>query len=241
MQKPEALSARKVAILVDAENISADHWRSILRAASRHGRVAILRCFGDFSGRRHEGWLEICRQNGGQAVTVLPVNGTKNGADIALTIDAMDIVHAAAAEVIALVSCDADFAPLAQKITAIGGFALGIGLEKSPDGLRRAFDSFVDLTAETGTAAAAPKPLSPAESDLLHTAIAALCAADETGSVGLSRLGLSLRRDHPHLADRIGNGKLLRVLRQCNLCREHGSGPSLRVSPRPAALLARAS
>ena len=128
-----------------------------------------LSCYGDFTNPAHAGWLEVCRENNGTAVMVFRNGNGKNGADIALTIGAMELVQNAAAKMIVIVSSDSDFAPLAQKITTAGCIAIGVGHDNASEDLRQAFDRYIILPATGPTktttqipkAAASPMPEPP--------------------------------------------------------------------------------
>ncbi len=234
MQNAASDTARRVAILVDAENISARQWPAIYRAAAQFGEVTMLTCHADFSHNRHPAWLDICRQNGGNAEMTLATGSDKNGTDIALAIEAMEIVHAGAVEAIAIVSGDSDFAPLARKLTASGVLAIGIGHTGASSGLQRAFDHFVSLSAAPSVPAPAPEALTPDQLIELAGVIEHLSQEDPSHSVLLSRLGLVLRKEKPDLAALLAKGKLRKVLRRHDLVEEHGQGTGIRVSLRRA-------
>ena len=234
MKNSDQKSGRRIAILVDAENISADNWPAIARIFDGLGDARILTCFGNFTNPAHAGWLAVCRDNGGSAEMVLGT-GTKNGSDIARTIEAMELIHADAAEMIVIVSSDSDFAPLARTITASGRIAVGIGREGTSDGLSRAFDRFITLPPPS-TSPANPKPASTALSvkqvDHLRKLVAKLADAEAEGSVPLSRLGYVLKQEHPELAEILAKGRLRKALNWHGLVTETGEGTAIRVSPR---------
>lgn len=231
-------SGARIAILVDAENISADNWPMIGKSLLGLGRAISLTCFADFTNPALAGWLEICRVSGGSAVFALRT-GRKNGSDIALTIAAMELLHSRAAEMFVIVSSDSDFAPLAHKITAAGCVAVGIGQATASEGLRRAFDRYYllpPLTDALPKPANAPGPnkLTASQQQALVRLIARLGQEEETGAVLLSRLGVVLHRELPELAATIGVGRLRKVLKLYDLASESEAGTSVRVAPHPA-------
>lgn len=234
MKNSDQKTGCRIAILVDAENISVDNWPAIARIFDGLGDARVLTLFGNFANPAHAGWLSVCRDNGGSAEMVLGT-GTRNGADIALTIEAMRLIHSDAAEMIVIVSSDSDFAPLARAITASGRIAVGIGRAGTSDALSRAFDRFITLP-QTREQAPDPKPvptaISAGQLGQLRTLIARLAGAEPDGSVPLSRLGYVLKQEHPELAGMLAKGKLRRVLNWHGLVKETGEGTSIRVSPR---------
>ncbi len=237
MNNSDKVPARRIAILVDAENISVDNWPAIARIFDGLGDARVLTCFGDFTNPAHAGWLAVCRDNGGSAEMVLGT-GTKNGTDIALTIEAMKLIHADAAEMIVVVSSDSDFAPLARAITASGRIAVGIGRAGVSDAFSRSFDRYIALPA-SGQTATEPKPaptaLSVKQVGQLRALVARLAGAEADGAVPLSRLGYVLKQDHPELADALSKGKLRKALNWYGLVKESGEGTAIRVSPRSKA------
>ena len=67
----------------------------------------------------------------------------KNASDIALVIDAMDLMHTGRFDGFVLVSSDSDFTRLAQRIREQGLDVYGIGQQKTPDAFRRACKRFI--------------------------------------------------------------------------------------------------
>lgn len=230
---------RRVAVLVDAENVSATHWAEICSVVSAFGRMTLLACVGDFSGNHRAGWRDICRQAGGKPVMTLASDGCKNGADIALTIEAMELMYVRAADTFVLVSGDSDFAALGRKITASGFISVGIGLDTTPAGLRCAFERFFALGRVTP--ASKPAPPAPAlsqEQQALLGAVVARLAQKSGGTVLLGELGKTIRAGYPALASLLGKGRLRKALRRYGLVEESGSGADILVRPRRIASVA---
>jgi hypothetical protein len=70
----------------------------------------------------------------------------KNCTDIALAVDAMDLVVAERPDVVVLVSSDSDFAPLVIRLREKGCRVLGIGQEgKTGEEATQVYDHFIDL------------------------------------------------------------------------------------------------
>ncbi|MCP4289968.1 MAG: NYN domain-containing protein, partial [Gammaproteobacteria bacterium] len=103
----------RIALLIDAENIPATAYDAIASQLAQRGQVASRYIFGQWP-RMSRQWREITLTHLLQQVSTLSV-GQKNGADIALTIQAMDILHRNEADTIAIASSDADFTQLAVR------------------------------------------------------------------------------------------------------------------------------
>jgi hypothetical protein len=67
----------------------------------------------------------------------------KNASDIALVIDAMDILHSGRFDGFVLISSDSDFTRLASRIREQGLDVYGIGQQKTPEAFRKACKRFI--------------------------------------------------------------------------------------------------
>ena len=234
MQRDTSRNRRRIAILVDAENVSADNWPAIDRLFAGLDAEVTLTCFADFANAARAGWLAACKAHRGTAVSIQKT-GRKNGADIALTIAAMELLNTHTAEMLVIVSSDSDFAPLARKIGEAGCAAIGIGSEMANEDLRQAFDRYIVLPPPMrDDAPAPPQMLTPEQVAELSGLVRRLAGEDPAGSVLLSRLGYVLRQENPGLADALAKGRLRKALHRYDLVEEHGEGTIIRVSPREA-------
>ena len=80
-----------------------------------------------------------------QSCNISNVNNTtgKNAADIALVIDAMDLMHKGKLDGFCLVSSDSDFTRLAQRLREDGLVVYGFGERKTPEAFRSACNRFI--------------------------------------------------------------------------------------------------
>jgi uncharacterized LabA/DUF88 family protein len=67
----------------------------------------------------------------------------KNASDIALVIDAMDLLHSGRFDGFCLVSSDSDFTRLASRLREEGADVYGFGAQKTPESFRQACRRFV--------------------------------------------------------------------------------------------------
>jgi uncharacterized LabA/DUF88 family protein len=67
----------------------------------------------------------------------------KNASDIALVIDAMDLLHSGRFDGFVLISSDSDFTRLASRIREHGLDVYGIGQQKTPEAFRKACKRFI--------------------------------------------------------------------------------------------------
>ena len=144
--------APRLAVLIDADNASARYARAIFEATARLGDATVRRIYGDFSNGRLKSWNAAIRTFAiVQHQQPDHVRG-KNAADIALVIDAMDLMYRERLDGFCLVSSDSDFTRLAQRLRDGGFRVYGFGERKTPHAFRNACHRFAILgQAEFGT------------------------------------------------------------------------------------------
>ena len=162
-----------VMLFIDADNVSADVIeQAVQRTLVEHGALHVRRayCTPEVATRQRT----LFKTLGVRAMVNLATG--KNSTDIALAVDALDLVCAERPAVVVIVSSDADFSPLVLKLREKGCRVLGIGqARKTGEDTPAAYDGFIDLahrrTAAPATAAKrgrraapapAPKPPPPA-------------------------------------------------------------------------------
>jgi len=199
----------RVAVIIDADNISGDHAEGVLEEAGKQGRVIIRRIYGDWTNPSGKKWKKVLADLAIAPIQQFQNTTGKNATDSALIIDAMDLLHANAAEVFCIVSSDADFTRLASRLREDAKTVVGIGASKTPRAFVRACDRFIflenlqsDEVAETPDAPGAPekrrrKPRAPVNEagKLLRRAFDDLEGDD--GVVFLGSLGTSLLKLDP--------------------------------------------
>lgn len=163
MAKPE--KPPLLAVLIDADNISAKYAEAMFEEIASFGEASIRRIYGDFAGGSPQGW----NKEKLAALAIVPhqqfANTTgKNASDIALVIDAMDILHSGRFDGFVLISSDSDFTRLASRIREQGLDVFGMGMRKTPAAFVRACKRFIyveNLLEEPGK----PKPKPRKEDD----------------------------------------------------------------------------
>lgn len=135
---------RRLALLIDAENITDTGLvRRLLDRLERHGEVRIRRAYGDWSGERLRRWREALVQHAIQAVQVFPAAAGKNAADIALVVDAMDLLHDGDADGFCLLASDSDYTRLVVRLREADRYVIVAGRDATPLALRAAADLFL--------------------------------------------------------------------------------------------------
>ena len=101
------------------------------------------RIYGDFSGPHLRSWEKKLA-----GLALIPhqqfaYTKGKNSSDIALVIDAMDLMHTGRFDGFVLVSSDSDFARLASRLREQGLQVFGIGKTNTPEAFRKACKRFI--------------------------------------------------------------------------------------------------
>ena len=135
----------RVAVLIDADNTSGSAASAVIAEASRHGRLVIRRVYGDWTTNSLQKWKVVLADNAMQPAQQFANTTGKNATDSALIIDAIDLLHADAAEVFCIVSSDADFTRLASRLRESAKVVVGIGRRKTPKAFVQACERFVFL------------------------------------------------------------------------------------------------
>jgi hypothetical protein len=134
-----------LAVLIDADNTSPKYTAAIFEEIARLGEASVRRCYGDFSSQQMAGWNRV-QAEFGLVPHHSPANTVgKNASDIALVIDAMDLMLTGRFDGFVLVSSDSDFTRLASRIREQGLDVFGMGMQKTPDAFRKACKRFIFL------------------------------------------------------------------------------------------------
>ncbi len=200
-----------LAVLIDADNTSPKWSKALFDEIAGMGEASVRRCYGDFSSQQMSGWNKV-QAEFGLVPHHSPANTVgKNASDIALVIDAMDLMHSGRFDGFVLVSSDSDFTRLASRIREQGLDAFGIGAQKTPEAFRKACKRFIYLenlsqAEQEGTAKPSGKKLNEAR-DLLFKAMDSL---DQDGEwYALGRLGQQVTAANPDFDTRsYGHKKL---------------------------------
>ena len=132
-----------LAVLVDADNSSPVWAEAIFEEIASLGEASVRRIYGDFSRPQMKGWSDRLA-----ALALVPHHQPantvgKNASDIALVIDAMDLLHSGLFDGFVLISSDSDFTRLASRIREQGLDVYGIGQQKTPEAFRKACKRFI--------------------------------------------------------------------------------------------------
>lgn len=146
------MSTERVMLLIDADNVSVDVMEQAVRLLmNQHGAVHVRRAYCTAEGA-------VKNQAAFKRLSIKPMvnlSAGKNSTDIALAVDAIDLVLAERPDVVVIASSDSDFAPLVARLREKGCVVRGIGQEgKTGEETQDAYDDFTVLAHRKGPAAA---------------------------------------------------------------------------------------
>ena len=235
--------AARLAVLIDAENASPKIAEALFTEIATLGEASARRIYGDFASAQIQGWTRVLARFAIQPQQNFANTKGKNSGDIALVIDAMDLLHSGRFDGFCLVSSDADFTRLASRIREEGVDVYGFGERKTPESFRQACTRFIYTENLTGravsdnddepaapsasgrgrktTAAAAPTAAAPAPGKRPPSEAARLIATviadmDEDGAGWVNAGGIAnrLRNAYPDFDQRsYGYAKLSDLIR----------------------------
>ena len=122
---------KKLALLIDSDNVSAKYASFILQEASKYGELAYKRVYGDWE-KGGNGWHYPALNNSILPVQQMNYIAGKNCTDFSMIIDAMDILYTGNVDGFVLVTSDSDFTRLAIRLREAGKLVVGIGEVKTP-------------------------------------------------------------------------------------------------------------
>lgn len=140
-----AAKISRIAILIDADNVPARLAGPILEEvhANVEGIAIDRRVYGDFSSELNHAWKLASLEFGIETKMQTSPSKRKNATDIALAVDAMDILHTVELiDTFVIVTNDSDFAPLAQRLRRSGKRVVAVG---SGSSLMASCDAFVHI------------------------------------------------------------------------------------------------
>ncbi|MBF5004111.1 NYN domain-containing protein [Diaphorobacter caeni] len=202
---PSSIAERqlRIALLIDADNAPAEKIDEILTELSTLGEINVRRAYGNWTKSGLTSW-----QNRLLEFAILPIqqfdySKRKNATDMAMTVDAMDLLYNDRPDAFGIVSSDADFTPLVMHLRSKGAAVYGFGAQQTPKPFVNACSRFlyleslvseVDVIAAT-EAAAATESVSAQEKAVPTTAPAAAAAPAAPTEQRLRIPGPQLRQD----------------------------------------------
>jgi len=205
MNQPAAASPR-IAVLVDCDNTSPEALVFALGLIPASARIVVRQAYANDVTMGHQCWREALNRH---AFTPHHVFGTgKNAADIALALDAFELLADERADAFYLLTSDADFTALCRKLRTRGGTVFIVGEKKTSAMLQEACTRFYAFTPAPPAQAQARELLDGIAQAAyveqckrqLILAVTDLVGQSKTGLVGMGALGNHMTKEYPGFA-----------------------------------------
>ena len=189
---------KNIALLIDADNASHAGIDPVLTVLAELGQVNIRRAYGNWAKPALAKWNQITHRYGLQPMQQFDLTKGKNATDMAMTIDAVDLLYRGKVDGFGIMSSDSDFTPLVTRLRQDGLLVYGFGSAKAPEAFKTACTRYIDVDqlirtqAQDETPDEAPRS---SESSIDPELIALLGAAwkaasrDEEGFAKLQEVG----------------------------------------------------
>jgi len=144
------MSTDRVMLLIDADNVSVDIMEQAVRLLmNQHGAVHVRRAY--CTAESAVANQAVFKRLGIKPMVNLAAG--KNSTDIAMAVDAIDLVLAERPDVVVICSSDSDFAPLVHRLREKGCVVRGIGQKgKTADETQDVYDDYTVLEHRKATA-----------------------------------------------------------------------------------------
>jgi hypothetical protein len=205
-----------MAVLIDADGMSPKDTEKVFRYLPSLGRVTVQRIYGNFSDAQAAKWAKLLRGRGLIARHMTPLVRGKNAGDIALAVDAMELLLCRKVRAFVLVANDTDFTPLVHRLREDGAEVYGFGHSTTPEPFRAACTAFWDVRQPILTDRP-QKPLgafwtqSPKEAEDIVLTVLSMIAPDRQ-PVPLTVFKSCLVAHHPGFDPRVFSRRTLKDL-----------------------------
>ena len=136
---------KNIALLIDADNITPAAIDPVLTVMAELGQVNIRRAYGNFAKQGLAKWDTITNRYGIRPQQQFDVSKGKNATDMAMTIDAIDLLYQGKVDGFGIMSSDSDFTPLVTRLRQDGILVYGFGSTKTPQAFKSVCTRFIDV------------------------------------------------------------------------------------------------
>ena len=139
------IGAKNIALLIDADNVNPAGIDPVLTVLAELGQVNIRRAYGNWAKPALANWNKITHRYGLQPMQQFDLTKGKNATDMAMTIDAIDLLYDGKVDGFGIMSSDSDFTPLVTRLRQDGLIVYGFGMSKAPEAFKTACTRFIDV------------------------------------------------------------------------------------------------
>lgn len=208
-----------IALLIDADNSPSKFIQEILTELANYGKINIRKAYGNWTSSNLKGWEKVIQDHAIQPIQQYDLTKGKNATDIALTIDAMDILYTKNVDAFCIVSSDCDFTPLVTRILSEGKILIGYGQRKTPSVFVNACSKFLYLDDKKTEEIKKPKENELQKDKKLINLLknAVKTTEDESGWSKLSKVGTLISNHASFDSKNYGFTRLSELIKETDL------------------------
>ncbi len=194
----------KIVLLIDADNTQINKLEGVIQKISVYGRIVVKRAYGNWKKDTLKNWESELKRLAIKAEQQFDYVLGKNATDMALVIDAVNLLHRGIYNGFAIMASDSDYTPLAIYLRESGTRVIGVGEKKAPESFRNSCDEFLFLedicgkedNAEEKTEESIPEA---DKINIIHILLkkAAEKYQNQEGFVNVSSAGQFIKRELP--------------------------------------------
>ncbi|MEP2234932.1 MAG: NYN domain-containing protein [Alteripontixanthobacter sp.] len=136
---------KNIALLIDADNTTPQGIDPVLTVMAELGQVNIRRAYGNFAKDNLSKWDKITNKFGIRPQQQFDVSKGKNATDMAMTIDAIDLLYQGKVDGFGLMTSDSDFTPLVTRLRQDGIVVYAFGEKKTPQAFKSVCTRFIEI------------------------------------------------------------------------------------------------
>lgn len=220
MTSSDPRSKPQIALLIDADNSPASKIGLILNELSTFGVSNVRRAYGNWKKQELRGWEDCLQEHAIRPMQQFDYSKGKNASDMAMVIDALELLYTDHPDAFGIVSSDADFTPLVMHLRAKGAAVYGFGQRKTPAPFVNACSRFLFLedgssSADDGDSMPLRVPTAKLKRDarlvtLLRNAVSV--SADEDGWARVGAVGQQIANQTSFDSRNYGYATLTKLL-----------------------------
>ncbi len=215
-----------IALLIDAENTSPQHMDMVMNYLKNIGDVVIRRAYANWGKSNMQSWRDAVIYHGLTTIQQFDHLSGKNSSDIAISIDAMDLLYSKNIHIFCLVSSDSDFTPLCLRLREHGKKVIGMGGMNSSKSLVNACTEYKFFVKETSLpeivkapvvqSSSKTKPDPNKDKELINLLHRVINEKQVGGLVNIAVIGTEIR-NHPKInIEKYGYSKISDLMRVLN-------------------------
>ncbi|MBQ1777165.1 MAG: NYN domain-containing protein, partial [Acidaminococcaceae bacterium] len=104
---------KSIVLMIDADNTQLSKIENVIQEVSTYGRIVVKRAYGNWKKEALKNWENELKRLAIKAEQQFDYVSGKNATDIALVIDAINLLHKGIYDAFVIVASDSDYTPLA--------------------------------------------------------------------------------------------------------------------------------